>query len=210
LKGLLISRFGIHPVIITLATYAAFRGIAEGVSQGVSYSQFGEAFGSLARSTWLGMPLPGYIFLGFAVASAVLLARTPSGRFLYAMGHNERAARFSGVPVDRLKFTLYAASGLLAGLATLIYVSRFDTAKADSGTGIELDVITAVVLGGTSIFGGRGNILGTSLGLLLIHEAKLFVGRYWRIDELRSILVGLLLIGSILVYRAVSPKQEGR
>ena len=93
-------------------------------------------------------------------------------------------------------------------MATLIYVSRFDTAKADAGAGIELDVITAVVVGGTSIFGGRGNVLGTVLGLVLIHETKLFVGRYWQVDELKSIFVGALLIGSILVYRVLTPRAE--
>ena len=96
---------------------------------------------------------------------------------------------------------------MLAGLAAIIYISRFDTAKADAGTGFELDVITAVVVGGTSIFGGRGNIAGTVLGLLLIHETRLFVGRYWRIDELKSIIIGALLIASILLYRALASKK---
>ena len=110
--------------------------------------------------------------------------------------------------VDRIKFLLYTSSGLLAGLSTLIYVSRFDTAKADAGTGFELDVITAVVIGGTSIFGGRGNIVGTVLGLALIHETKLLVGRYWQIDELKSVLVGVTLIVSVLAYQALSPKNR--
>lgn len=208
LNGFLISRLEVHPLIITLATYAGFRGIAEGVSQGASYSRFGEGFAQLARGAWLGVPIPAYLFALLAVGCAVFLSQTPTGRFLYAIGHSERAARFSGIPVDRIKFGLYTSSGLLAGLATLIYVSRFNTAKADAGTGLELDVITAVVIGGTSIYGGRGNIAGTVLGLLLIHEAQLFVTRYWRIDELRSILVGALLIGSILVYRMVMPRAR--
>lgn len=207
-NGLLVSKLKVHPLIVTLATYAAFRGIAEGVSQGTSYSQFGDRFAQLARGSWVGVPLPGYLFAVMAAGFAVFLAKTPTGRFLYAMGHNETAARFSGIRVDRIKCFLYATSGLLAGLATLISISRFDTAKADAGTGIELDVITAVVIGGTSIFGGRGTIAGTVLGLFLIHETKQFVGRYWHIDELRSILVGVLLIVSILASRAVTPKQR--
>ena len=122
------------------------------------------------------------------------------------MGHNETATRFSGIRVARIKIWLYTLSGALAGLATLIYVSRFDTAKADAGQGIELDVITAVVIGGTSIFGGSGNLLGTSLGLLLIHETKLFVGRYWRIEELKSILVGCLLVATLLLSTLVTQR----
>lgn len=208
LNGMLVARLNVHPLIVTLATYAGFRGIAEGVSQGASYSRFGEAFALLARGSWLGIPVPAYVFAVLAVASGLVLAKTPTGRFIYAIGHNETVARFSGIRVDRIKFWLYAMSGLLAGLATLIFIARFNTAKADAGTGIELDVITAVVIGGTSIFGGRGNIIGTVLGLALIHETQLFVARYWRMDELKSVLVGALLVLSILVYRLVMPNDR--
>ena len=181
-NGWLVSALRIHPLIVTLATSAAFRGLAEGLSQGASYSQFGESFSQLGRGMWWGVPIAAYVFALLAVACAAYLAVTPGGRFLYAMGHNEQAARFSGVGVDRIKLRLYTFSGLMAGLAAIIYVSRFDTAKADAGTGFELDVITAVVVGGTSIYGGRGNIVGTVLGLLLIHETQQFVGRQWQID----------------------------
>ena len=208
LNGLLISRIRVHPLIITLATYAAFRGMAEGISQGASYSQFGDRFSQLARGTWYGVPIPAFMFLILAIVFAVFLAKTPTGRYIYAIGHNERAALFSGAPADRIKFCLYTVSGLLAGLATIIYISRFDTAKADAGKGFELEVITAVVVGGTSIFGGRGNIVGTVLGLLLIHETRLFVGRYWQMDELKSIVIGFLLIFSVLVYRAVTHRER--
>jgi rhamnose transport system permease protein len=197
----------VHPLIVTLATYAAFRGLAEGLSQGASYSQFGESFSQLARGMWWGVPIPAWLFAMLAIGCALFLANTPNGRFVYAIGHNEQAARFSGVAVGRIKFCLYAFSGLMAGLATIIYVSRFDTAKADAGTGFELDVITAVVVGGTSIYGGRGNIGGTVLGLLLIHETRQFVSRQWQIEELKSIVIGLLLIGSLLLYRVLRAKQ---
>ena len=203
LNGWLVSRLNIHPLIVTLATYAAFRGLAEGASQGQSYSQFGQSFSQLARGMWWGIPIPAYLFTLLASGCAVYLSQTPGGRYLYAIGHNEQAARYSGVPVRRIKFRLYAFSGLMAGLATIIYVSRFDTAKADAGAGFELDVITAVVVGGASIYGGRGNIGGTVLGLLLIHETRQFVSRQWQVEELKSIVIGTLLIGSLLLYRFV-------
>ena len=206
-NGVLISKLNVHPLIVTLATYAAFRGIAEGISQGASYSQFGAGFSQLARGQWLGVPLPGYLFLGLAIGSAIILAKTPTGRFLYAMGHNEQAALLSGIPVERIKLGLYTITGTLAGLAAVVYVSRFDTAKADAGQGFELDVITAVVVGGTSIFGGRGNVVGTILGLVLIHETRQFVGR-WQMDELRSIVIGFLLIASVLIYRMVQARDR--
>ncbi len=208
LNGVLISKFQLHPLIITLATFAAFRGIAEGISQGAAYSKFGAAFGQVARGSFGGIPYAGFLFAGLAVAIGVFLARTAHGRFIYAMGHNETAARFAGVAVDRYKFWLYTLSGFLAGLSTIIYVSRFDTARADAGKGLELDAITAVVVGGTSIFGGRGNIIGSVLGLLLIHETRLFVSRYWQIDELRSIVIGILLIVSVLLYRGLERKNR--
>ncbi len=208
INGALIGRLQLHPLIVTLATFAAYRGIAEGWSQGVSYSRFGTPFSQLARGHWAGIPWPGYMFLVLTMLCGAWLHGTPSGRFLYAMGHNPRAALFSGIPVDRIRTRLYLFSGLLAGLATIIYVSRFDTAKADAGLGFELDVITAVVVGGTSIFGGRGNLFGTCLGLLLIYEVRLFIGRYWDVEELKSIVVGALLIGSILVSRALTRDER--
>lgn len=208
LNGFLISRFRLHPLIVTLATFAAFRGIAEGVSQGNPYSQFGSQFSALARSALWNIPVPGYLFLLFSIVCALWLALTPNGRYLYAIGHNETVSRFSGIPVDRIRLGLYTFSGFLAGLATVVYVSRFNTAKADAGKGFELDVITAVVVGGTSIFGGRGNLIGTILGLLLIHEIRLFVGRYWELEELKPIVIGILLILSILASRVLSRHDD--
>jgi rhamnose transport system permease protein len=208
-NGWLIARFQLHPLIVTLATFAVFRGVAEGWSQGAAYSQFGTSFSQIARGQWAGVPWPGYLFAVLGISCAVWLSSTATGRYLYAIGYNERAARFSGIRVDRIRRRLYTFSGLLAGLATVIYVSRFDTAKADAGRGFELDVITAVVVGGTSIFGGRGNLLGTWLGLVLIHEVRLFIGRYWGVEELRSIVIGVLLILSILVSRALTRADQG-
>ena len=203
-NGVLVSRVQLHPLIVTLATAAAYRGIAEGVSQGASWSRFGGAFSQLVRGTWYGVPYPGLTFASLALLSAVFLGMTPGGRCLYAIGLNERASRFSGVPVDRIRFRLYTASGLLAGLAAVIYVARFDTARADAGRGFELDVITAVIAGGTRISGGRGSIVGTVLGLTLIHETRLFITRYWKIDELRSIVIGLVLIGAVLICQSIT------
>lgn len=200
LNGTLIARFRIHPLIVTLSTYAAFRGIAEGASQGREFAVSAD-FGQLVRQLWFGLPLPAWLVLLVFAAAGYLLARVPLGTFLYAIGHNELATRFSGIPVDRIKLGLYTFSGFLAGLATVLHISRFGSARANAGAGFELEVITAVVVGGTSIFGGRGNLWGTLLGVVLIHETGLFVSRQWRIDELKPIVVGLLLIVSVLAYR---------
>ncbi|MCA9151923.1 MAG: ABC transporter permease [Planctomycetales bacterium] len=201
LNGCLIAGARVHPLIITLATFAAYRGVAEGLSQGRPFSGFGSAFTQVARATYLGMTIPAWTFLILVLGASVILAATRWGRYLYALGLNERAARFSGTPVARLKCAIYTLSGLGAGLAGLLYVARFDSAQADVGKGFELDVITAVVVGGASIYGGRGNLVGTTLGLVLIHETRLLVTRYWRMEELKPIAVGSLLIISLLIYQ---------
>jgi len=207
-NAVLVARLRIHPLIVTLASYAAYRGIAEGASQGAAYSASGSEFSTLALGTWLGLPIPGWIFVVLALVFGAGSQWTALGRSLYVMGNNELAARFAGVPVDRIKLLLYTLSGLLAGIATLVYVARFSSAKADVGRGFELDVITAVVVGGTRIRGGKGNLVGTALGLVLIHEMRLLVTRYWQMEELKLVIVGGLLITSTLIYQLIAKSRD--
>jgi ribose/xylose/arabinose/galactoside ABC-type transport system permease subunit len=206
LNGVFVAYVRVHPLIVTLATLAAFRGVAEGISLGRPVSGFPEGFATIGRGTFAGIPIPGLLFALFAAFAAFILVKTPLGRSVYAIGHNETASLFSGIPVARAKLMLYSLSGAFAGLAAVILVARRNTAKADLGMAMELDVITAVVLGGTSIFGGRGNMLGTLLGVLLIHETREFVSWHWNRDELNLIVIGLLLVVSVLVHKAFSPK----
>ena len=208
LNGVFVTAVRVHPLIVTLATLAAYRGIAEGISLGRPFSGFPAGFSNLGQGSVGGIPIPGLIFGVALLATAFLVARTPLGLSLSAIGYNEMASRFSGLAVSRLKLALYTASGLAAGLAALLFVARRDTAKADIGQGMELDVITAVVLGGTSIFGGRGSLLGTVLGVLLIHETREFVSWQWSRDELNLIVVGLLLLLSVLADSLLSPKKR--
>jgi rhamnose transport system permease protein len=208
LNGVFVAYVKVHPLLVTLASLSAYRGMAEGMSLGASVSRFPAWFAVVGQGSVLGLPLAGIVFAGLAAAAGVVLARAPFGRYLYTMGHNEQAARFSGVPVDRIKLLLYTMSGAAAGLAAVVLVSRRDTAKADVATGLELDVITAVVLGGTSIFGGRGRIVGTLLGVLVIHEVREFVSWRWGRDELNFVVVGTLLIASVLLNRLLSPKAR--
>lgn len=203
LNGFFIAHVRVHPLIVTLATLAAYRGIAEGISLARPLSGFPESFALLGRG-----PVPGWLFVGCALLAAVVLARTAFGLSLYAIGHNETASRFSGIAVDRTKRLLYTLSGAAAALAAVLFVARRSTAKADIGQGIELDVIAMVVLGGTSVFGGRGGIVGTVLGILLIHETREFVGWQWNRNELNLIVLGALLILSVLLHRVLSPRAE--
>lgn len=208
LNGAFIAKLRVHPLIVTLATLSAYRGIAEGISLGRPISGFPSNFSWIGQGSVAGLPIPGVVFAVTVVVFGVLLARSVVGRALYAMGHNETASRYSGLPVERIKLLIYSLSGAMAGLAAVLFVARRNTAKADIGAGMELDVITAVVLGGTSIFGGRGRIVGTLLGVLLIHETREFVSWRWNNDELILVVVGVLLIAAVLINSAVT--RRGR
>jgi len=189
----------VEPLIVTLASMAAYRGLAEGISKGRPISGFPDGFQWLGTGAVMGVPVPLIILMIAAMIAIVVASRTTYGFRVYAIGCNERAAGYSAIPVARVKFLLYTMSGTVAALAGVLLVARRNTAKADLGTGIELEVITGVVLGGTSIFGGRGRILGTLLGILLIHEVREFVSWHWQKDELILIVIGAILIVSVLL-----------
>ena len=185
-NGFIITRFRVPPLIATLATLALYRGLAEGISQARSVRGYPDWFFVFGQGELLGVPSQLWLLVILAVAAAVMLGLTTFGRTVYAIGSNETAARFSGLHVDRAKMVIYGCSGLVAGLAGVIFVSRVSTTRSDMGTGLELDVITAVVLGGTSIFGGRGTIIGTALGPRLDAGAEgraLLVGRQGRWND---------------------------
>ena len=124
-------------------------------------------------------------------------------------GANAVAARFSGIPVDRTILLIYTASGLIAGLAAVIFVSRVSTTRSDLGTGLELDVITAVVLGGTSIFGGRGTIIGTLLGLILMQALKNGLALAGVKGDGTIVVIGLILIATIIISNLVRRDTDG-
>lgn len=192
----------LHPLIVTLATLSLFRGLAEGISEGRPVSGFPDSLVRLASERVLGVPVILFpVALAFTVAGLVLW-RGVAGRNIRAMGFNETACRFAGIATDRLKLTLYTLSGASAGLAALMLIARRNTAKADAGMSIELDVITAVVLGGTSVAGGRGSIIGTLVGVLLLHELRQFIAWRWYDDQLVLPVIGLVLILSVLAGRA--------
>src|SRR5438309_4968973 len=163
-NGLIITRFKVPPLIATLATLALYRGLAEGISQSRSVRGYPEWLYVLGQRDAAGVPVQVWIMLVAVLVSAGILGLTTFGRATYAVGANETAARFSGVAVDRTRLLVYTASGLMSGLAAVILVSRVTTTRSDMGTGLELDGITAVVLGGTSRLCRKEAILGTLLG----------------------------------------------
>jgi rhamnose transport system permease protein len=209
MNGWFITRIGVPPLIMTLASLALFRGLAEGISQARSVRGYPEWFFGLGQGEVLGVPTQLWILVAAILVAAVVLARTTFGRSLYAIGHNETAARFSGIPVARYKLAIYTLSGLMAGLAGYIFVSRVSTTRSDMGTGLELDVIAAVVLGGTSIFGGTGTILGTVLGVILIQLLKNGLALTGVKGDATIVVIGSVLILSILITNWLRSRHEG-
>jgi rhamnose transport system permease protein len=210
LNGTLIAKLKLPALVVTLGTYAFFRGMA--------YVLLGDqaARGYPASFTYLGQgKLPGTLipfsvalFAILAVIFGLVLHKTAFGRHLFAIGNNEKAARYSGIPVDRIKITIFTLSGFMSALAALIMAARFGSTRPDIATGMELSVITAVVLGGVDINGGVGTMVGAVLSLILIGLMKFGMGLLNIQGQVQGIAIGLLLIFSILLPRVSG--QVGR
>ena len=207
-NGLFITLLDLHPLVVTLGTFALFQGLAYGLSKAQAVSDFPGWFAYFGQA-YFG-PVPGqlFIFIVAVVVVWVILSRTRFGRYVYAIGNNEEAAHFSGVPVRRVKLALYSGIGLLVGMAAVIYTSRVYTARGDSGLGLELDVISAVVLGGASIYGGSGTIGGTVLGVLIIATLRnglilAGVPSTWQV-----FILGVLLLVAVFLNEFFRRREE--
>jgi rhamnose transport system permease protein len=203
LNATLVARLGLPSLIVTLGSYSLFRGLAEGLTRGIdNYTGFPERFLYLGQGFLGGVvPVQSIVLLLALVAYWVLVHWSVYGRALYAIGSSAEGARYAGLPVGRRLGLVYLLSGLTASLAAIIYVSHLGQAKADAGTDYELKAITAVVLGGTSIFGGRGSILGTVFGLFAIVILQNGLRLAGVPAEIGGILTGVLLISTILMDR---------
>ena len=199
LNAVLISRLKLPALIVTLGTFSLFRGVAEGITEAaVNYSGFPPAFLALGQG-YIGGVIPAQlpIFLLVLAAYAVLLHRSVIGRALYAIGFSASGARFAGIPVENRVGLVYLLSGIVSSIAAVIYVAHLGQARSDAGNGYELDAITAVVLGGTSVFGGRGTLGGTVLGLIALSVLKNGLQVAALPTELTGILTGVLLVSTI-------------
>ena len=203
LNAVLIARFRIPALIVTLGTFSLFRGIAEGITHGaVNYSGFPKAWLFLGQGyLWGVVPAQLPIFLVALIGYAVLLHRSTIGRALYVIGFTGEGARYAGIPVAKRVGLVYLLSGLVSSVAAIVYVTHLGQAKSDAGTGYELDAITAVVLGGTSVFGGRGTIGGTLLGLLSLAVLQNGLHLAALPSELTGVMTGTLLVVAIGIDR---------
>ena len=202
-NGLFIVRLDVPPLIMTLATLAFYRGLAQGISEARSVTGYPEWFFTLGQGEILGLPTQVWLLLISVIVTVIILRRTTLGRTLYAIGNNAVGARFSGLPVDRTILLIYSFSGFMAGLSGVIFVSRFTTTRSDMGSGLELDAIAAVVLGGTSIFGGKGSIIGTVIGLVMIQLLKNGLAINGVTGDATIVVIGSVLILAILVNNLI-------
>ncbi len=207
-NGIVITRIKVPPLIMTIATLALYRGLAEGISQAHSVRGYPEWFYFLGQGSPFGVPTQLLVLVILIVMAGVALDRTTFGRTLYAIGSNETAARFSALNVDRTKLVIYTLSGLASALAAVVLVSRVTTTRMDMGMGYELDVIAAVVLGGTSIFGGSGTIWGTVIGLVMIQLLKNGLALTGVKGDATIVVIGVALILSVLVASSLQRRRD--
>lgn len=167
-NGIVITRFRLPPFVATLGMLSIARGLTMLWTGGFPVTDLGPKFGFIGAGCWLGVPMAVWISAALAVIFYFVSRHTALGRYIYAVGGSEKATAFSGINVNRVKLWVYALGGALAAVAGLIVTARLDAADPKAGLGYELDSIAAVVIGGTSLSGGRGSILGTVLGCLII------------------------------------------
>ena len=209
-NGVVITRLRVAPFIATLGMLYVARGMADLRSNGGTFpnlagqsSRGNTGFSIIGVDSWFGLPVAVWIMIGVALAAMVLTTRTPFGRRIFAVGGNERAAVLAGIRVDRIKIATYMISGACAALAGLLLTSELGAAYPDSGTTYELNAIAATVLGGTSLFGGKGTIVGTVMGAFVIGflgDGLVLVGvsTFWQ----------LVVKGGVIVFAVVMEQAQ--
>jgi rhamnose transport system permease protein len=210
LNGLLVTRLGLPSLAVTIGTLTLYRGLAFVILGDTAVADLPAQYTDWAFGTFAGtqIPNPFVVFAILAVVFGFVLHRTTLGRSLFAIGANEEAAFFSGLRVKRIKLGLFVASGVVSALAGVIFALRFGSARADNGTGLELSVVAVVLLGGVSIFGGKGNMLGVIVAVLLLGAIRSALTINDVADEVLTIVTGSLLLLSVLGPSAAARLRE--
>jgi ribose transport system permease protein len=200
-NGLIITRLKVPPFITTLGMLGIGRGLTMLWTDGHPITNLGPVFSFIGMGAWLGVPMPVWISAALVVVFYFVSRVSTLGRYIYAVGGNEKATAYSGVNVDRVKLWAYALGGALAAVGGLVLTARLNTADPKAGGGYELDSIAAVVIGGTSLSGGRGSILLTVIGCLIIGVLNnglsvLDVSAYWQL-----VIKGLVLVAAVAADR---------
>jgi rhamnose transport system permease protein len=198
-QGLVIARTGISSLVVTLAGLIGFRGAARILLEDRSIGDFPEWFGDLGRADFLGpMPFALVLFLVMLVVGGIVLHLGAFGRKVFVIGANAEVARYSGIDVARVKLTIFTVSGLVSGIAGVFFAARLGSIRANVGEGFELDIITMVLLGGVSIFGGTGSMVGVGLAICIVLNLRNGLGLANVEPNTQTGVIGALLIASVL------------
>tara|TARA_R110002167_G_scaffold15302_3_gene61112 strand:+ start:1158 stop:2129 length:972 start_codon:yes stop_codon:yes gene_type:complete len=200
-NGLMITRFKVPPFVGTLAMLTIARGATMLWTGGFPITGLGDNFAFIGTGWFLGIPMPVWITVIIVIAAVILTKKTKFGRHIYAIGGNESAARLSGININKVKIWVYAIAGILAAVGGIILTSRLDSAQPNAGMSYELDAIAAVVIGGTSLSGGRGTIMGTVQGAIIIGVLNsglvlLNVSPFWQ-----QIIKGFVILIAVIMDR---------
>ncbi|WP_341953587.1 ABC transporter permease [Salinibacterium sp. TMP30] len=209
-NGIMVTRFGLSSIVVTLATMALFRGLANVIVSDETIVGFPEGFAGWDSWYVPGtlITVPQILFVPLALVVGIALATSTWGRRIYFIGSSPGVARATAVPVDRIKIALFMGSGLAAALAGLVLSSRLDSVRADTGTGFELLALTVVLLGGVSILGGRGSIAGVVVAVVLVGALRSGMALAGQPDQARIALIGLLLLLSIVTNVGIQRLQQ--
>jgi ribose transport system permease protein len=207
INGIAITQFRLPPFVATLGMLSIARGLTLLWTGGFPVTELGPSFGFIGTGFWLGVPMAVWISAALVGIFYVVSQHTTLGRYIYAVGGSEKAAAFSGINVNFVKFRVYALAGVLAGIGGLIVTARLDAADPKAGLGYELDSIAAVVIGGTSLNGGRGSIFGTVLGCLIIGVLNnglflLNVSPFWQ-----QVVKGFVILVAVAMDRMGTRKE---
>ncbi|MDR0989149.1 MAG: ribose ABC transporter permease [Prevotellaceae bacterium] len=200
-NGLMVTRFKVPPFVATLAMLTIARGLTMLYTGGYPITGLGEDFTYLGTGWFWGMPMPVWVAVVIIVLFLFFIRKSKTGRYIYAIGGNERATRLSGVDINKVKLVVYTLTGVLCAVAGLLVTARLDSAQPNAGSGYELDSIAAVVIGGTSLSGGKGTIIGTVIGALIIGVLNnglvlLDVSPFWQ-----QVIKGLVILGAVILDR---------
>lgn len=199
INGIFVASLRLNPFIVTLATWEIFAGLTLVITKGYPIRPLGEQFAIFGKGEVFGVPVPVLIFIAAALLLIWVLTQTRFGRNIFAVGGNRDAALLAGIPVRRVEFIAFGLSGMLASLAGILFASRMDAAQPSVGEGWLMGAITAAILGGTSLRGGQGSIVGTVLGALLLTvlangTVLMNVSGFWQ-----RVIVGAVVLVAVLV-----------
>ena len=204
-----VAYVGIPSLVVTLASLIGFRGLARVLLEDKGIGNFPDWFNSLGRVGFIGpFPLAFVTFVLMLIVFSVVLHRTGFGRQVFVIGNNAEVARYSGVKVARVRAILFTMSGVVSALAGLFYAARLASVRGDAANGFELDIITMVLLGGVSIFGGKGSMLGVLLSILIVLNLRNGMALENITGHIQTAVIGILLISSVLIPNLIQSIQS--